>query len=96
MLSDIVDWKLVHGTCSLDYRLYGNGSCESDKYFSQTMVGIQGKVVTLSSIDERLTEEMTTEEFEQFEELQTQVYLGEVVERSRNTDHIQKRQKLKS
>eukprot|EP00536_Pseudo-nitzschia_multiseries_P015663 jgi/Psemu1/327990/estExt_fgenesh1_pg.C_9270005 len=96
MLSDIIEWKLVHGACWLDYRIYGNGSYESDKYFSQSMVGIQGRIVPLSSIDESLTEEMTTEEFEQFEELQTQVYLGEVVERARTTDHIHKRPKLKA
>jgi len=95
LLSDVIEWKLVHGACSLDYRVYGNGSFESNKYFSQSMVGIQGKIVPLSSIDESSTEQMTTEEFEQFEELQTQVYLGEVVERPMNTDHVQKRLKLK-
>ena len=96
MLSDIIEWKLVHGSCSLDYRVYGNGSYESDKYFSQNLVGIKGKVVPLSSIDETITEQMTSEEFEEFEELQTQVYLGEVVERPTNADHVQKRPKLKS
>mmetsp|Transcript_69395 Transcript_69395/g.77616 ORF Transcript_69395/g.77616 Transcript_69395/m.77616 type:complete len:352 (-) Transcript_69395:95-1150(-) len=78
LLSDILEWKVIHGACSLDYRAYGNGS-ESDKYFSQNMVGIAGKVVPLSSIDESCIEQMTTQEFEQYERLQTQVYLGEVV-----------------
>ena len=94
LLSDIIEWKVIHGACSLDYRVYGNGSFESNKYFSQSMVGIQGKVVPLSSIDENCIEKMTTKEFEQYEELQTQVYLGEVVEKKMTTDPVQKRPKL--
>jgi hypothetical protein len=94
LLSDIIEWKVIHGACSLDYRVYGNGCFESNKYFSQSMVGIQGKVVPLSSIDESCIEKMTTKEFEQYEELQTQVYLGEVVQRKMMTDPVQKRPKL--
>lgn len=94
MLSDIIDWKLVHGNCPLDYRFYGNGSFESDKYFSQSMVSIKGNIVPLSSIDESSCEQMNAKEFEQFEELQTQIYLGEVRKKPMNTDHVKKRPKL--
>lgn len=92
LLSDVIDWKLVHGNCSLDYRFYGDGSFESDKYFSQSMVSINGKIVPLSSIDESSCEQMNAKEFEQFEELQTQIYLGQ--KKRINTDHVKKRQKL--
>jgi len=94
LLSDIIDWKLVHGNCSLDYRFYGNGSFESNKYFSQSMVSIKGKIVPLSSIDEKSCEQMNANEFERFEELQTQIYLGEVREKRVNRDHERKRLKL--
>ncbi|VEU43689.1 unnamed protein product [Pseudo-nitzschia multistriata] len=96
MLSDIIEWKLVHGSCTLGYQIYGDGSYESDKYFSQTMVGIKGNIVPLSYIDSTTTEQMSAEEFEQFEELQTQVYLGEAIESSRDLDHRQKRQKVEA
>jgi len=60
------------------------------------MVGIEGKVVPLSSIDESCIEKMTTQEFEQYEQLQTQVYLGEVMKRPiTKTDSLQKRPRLK-
>ena len=94
LLSDIIEWKVIHGNCSLGYRDYGNGSFESNKYFSQSMVSIGNKMVPLSSIDESNCEQMSAKEFEQFEELQTQIYLGEVVIKPMNTDHVKKRPKL--
>ena len=97
LLSDVINWKMIHGACPLDYHVYGDGSFESDKYFSQTMIAIQGKVVTLSSVDERGTEQMTDQEFEQYEELQTQIYLGTVIESSTTittTNQEMKRPKL--
>lgn len=56
------------------------------------MVSINGKIVPLSSIDESSCEQMNAKEFEQFEELQTQIYLGQ--KKRINTDHVKKRQKL--
>lgn len=94
LLSDIIDWKLVYGNCALDHRSYGNGSFESNKYFSQSMVSIRDKVVPLSSIDEKGCEHMNTKEFEQFEELQTQIYIGEVREKRLDVNHVKKRPKL--
>lgn len=94
LLSDIIDWKLVHGDCLLDYRFYGDGSFESNKFFSQSMVSISGKIVPLSSIDEQSCEQMDAKEFERFEELQTQVYIGLVREKRINTDHVNKRPRL--
>lgn len=84
----------MHGDCSLDYRNYGNGSYESNKFFSQTMVSIKGEIVTLSSVDERNCEHMNTKEFERYEELQTQIYLGTVRQQRMNADHVDKRPKV--
>ena len=56
------------------------------------MVSINGKIVPLSSIDESSCEQMNAKEFEQFEELQTQIYLGQ--KKRINTDQVKKRQKL--
>jgi len=96
VLSDIIDWKLVHGDCPLDHNSYGNGSFESNKYFSQSMVSIKGKVVPLALMHENNCEKMNDVEFDQFEELQTQIYLGEVRETRPYTDHMKKRQKLET
>jgi hypothetical protein len=81
-LSDVVDWKMIHGSCPLDFREYGNPAChESNKYFSQTMIGVNGKPVPLFSIDETATQKMSDAEFEQYEACQTQVYFGQVYDR---------------
>jgi hypothetical protein len=79
-LSDRIDWRVLDGSCPLSWRDYGNPSSEaSNSYFSQTMVGVQGKPVTLASIDESATERMTSDEFEAWEKFQTQIYLGQVL-----------------
>lgn len=94
LLSDIIDWKLIHGDCSLDYRFYGSGSYESNKFFSQTMVSVKGEVLPLSEIDEVKCEQMNTKEFERFEELQTQIYLGTAKEKTSEQYHVDKKAKL--
>lgn len=76
-LSDIIEWQLLDGPCPLGWREYGNpSSAKSNSYFSQTMVGVQGKPFSLASIDEAKTSHMTSDEFEAWENLQTQIYLG--------------------
>jgi hypothetical protein len=78
-LSDILTWTMIHGMSPLDFRSYGHpASDESNKYFRQTMVGCNGKAIPLSMIDETATSQMTESEFEEYEALQTQVYLGRV------------------
>lgn len=94
LLSDVIDWKLIHGDCSLDYRFYGSGCFESNKFFSQTMVSVKGEVLPLSEIDEHKCEEMNTNEFERFEELQTQIYLGTAKEETSKIQHVDKKAKL--
>lgn len=79
LLSDLIEWTVVRGYCQLDYKEYGNPACnESNRFFSQTMVGVGGKLTPLASIDEASSEQMTTDEFEKFEYIQTQIYLGSV------------------
>lgn len=95
-LSDILEWSVVHGTCPLDYRNYGNPACdESNKYFQQTMVCCNGKAVPLSMIDEAATNQMTEVEFVEYEALQTQVYFGQVIDgfKARNKTREPKRLK---
>ena len=76
-------------------RIYkSNGSFESDKYFSQSTVSVNGKMLPLSSVDEHSCEQMSAKEFERFEELQTQIYLGEVRENQMDVDHTKKRRKF--
>jgi hypothetical protein len=91
MLSDVVEWKLVYGACPLDFRSYGNPACEeSNIWFSQTMIAIQGKPVSLSRIvtyDNDATERMTDLEYEQFERIQSQVYLGTFVNINKEESH---------
>ena len=94
LLSDVIDWKLIQGDCSLDYRFYGSGSFESNKFFSQTMVSVKGEVLPLSEIDEHKCEQMNTNEFERFEELQTQIYLGIAKEETSKIQHVDKKAKL--
>ena len=95
-LSDIIEWKMIHGSCPLDFREYGNPAChESNKYFSQTMIGVNGKPIPLFSIDETATEKMSDVEFEQYEACQTQVYLGQVYDKPIPESTIEsKRQKI--
>lgn len=83
-LSDVLEWEVLHGACRLDYRRYGNPACdESNHFFEQTMISCNnGQLLPLSMIDEVATSQMTAVEFEAFEALQTQVYLGRVVEKS--------------
>lgn len=86
LLSDTITWKLIHGHCMLDYTQYGNPKCaESNKFFSQTMVGVAGQPTPLALIDTTQSERMTNKEFEQFEYFQTQLYLGSVVNKQPST-----------
>jgi hypothetical protein len=76
-LSEVVEWKMLFGRCPLDFRAYGNPACEaSNQWFTQTMVGCGGKTFALSSIDEAAQSRMTDAEFDEYERLQTQIYLG--------------------
>jgi FlaA1/EpsC-like NDP-sugar epimerase len=59
------------------------------------MVSINGKMIPLSSVDDNSCEQMNTKEFEQYEEFQTQIYLGEIRDK-RSTDHVKKRPKLEA
>ncbi|KAG7349387.1 lysine methyltransferase [Nitzschia inconspicua] len=94
-LSDILEWEVLHGTCPLDHTMYGNPACnESNTFFQQTMVGCNGQTLPLSMIDEAGTSQMTAVEFEEYEALQTQVYLGRVKDVTKSGDcHDQKRLK---
>jgi len=51
-------------------------------------------MLPLSSVDEHSCEQMSAKEFERFEELQTQIYLGEVRENQMDVDHAKKRRKF--
>lgn len=52
-------------------------------------------MIPLSSVDDNSCEQMNTKEFEQYEEFQTQIYLGEIRDK-RSTDHVKKRPKLEA
>jgi predicted nicotinamide N-methyase len=95
-LSDVLEWEMLHGACHLGYLWYGNpASDDSNKFFQQSMVGCNGQMLPLCRIDEAATAQMTTAEFESFEALQTQMYLGRVIESSTggSTGHDSKRLK---
>ena len=51
-------------------------------FFSQTMVGVDGKPMSLSSIDEAATERMSSDEHAAWEKMQTQIYLGHFVSKA--------------
>lgn len=79
-LSDAVEWEMVCGRCPLGFRDYGNPVCEeSNKWFTQTMVGCGGQPIPLSLVDEGSQSRMTDTEFDEYERLQTQIYLGTAV-----------------
>ena len=60
------------------------------------MVSMKGEVVPLSAMNEHNCEQMNTKEYERFEELQTQIYLGTVRERRTKTDHTKKKPRFES
>jgi hypothetical protein len=65
------------GSCQLDWRDFGDPSKEeSNFYFTQTMVAIQGKPKSIGAISEQDLEAMTDAEHEIFESKYVQTYLG--------------------
>jgi predicted nicotinamide N-methyase len=76
-MSSCVDWILLDGNCRLSWENYGNPHCkESNVYFSQTLVSVQGVPTSLAEIDETANHRMTRDEFEAWERVQIQIYLG--------------------
>jgi len=93
-LSDIVEWKMIHGTCSLDFRTYGNPASQaSNQYLSQTLVGCGGRVIPLAMIDEIAISQMSNAEFDEYESLQTQVYWGQAIGCPDERSNLPKRRK---
>ena len=79
-MNQYVDWKLVETSlcsCKLSWEDYGNPNCDaSNVYFSSTMIGVDGVPKSLGSIDEADTQRMTTEEYDAYERMQIQIYIG--------------------
>lgn len=76
-LDDLVDWSMVDGICPLSWNEYGDPQCEaSNLFFSQTMVGVEGVPMPLAEIDEAAMGRMEGAEFEAFERMHIQIYLG--------------------
>ena len=76
-LDHILDWTLLAGNCSLSWRDYGNPECESsNRFFSQTLVSVKGVPTPISEINEISMELMESEEYQAFERMQVQIYLG--------------------
>jgi predicted nicotinamide N-methyase len=76
-LDDLVDWSMVDGVCPLSWNEYGDPQCEaSNLFFSQTMVGVEGVPTALAEIDEAAMGRMEGAEFEAFERMYIQIYVG--------------------
>jgi hypothetical protein len=76
-LDDLVDWSMVDGVCPLSWNEYGDPQCEaSNRFFSQTMVGVEGVPIPLAEIDEAAMGRMEGAEYEAFERMYIQIYLG--------------------
>ena len=76
-LDDLVDWKLVDGTCPLGWQEFGNPSCEaSNLFFAQTMIGVRGIPISLGNIDEAKVEEMRKDEYNCWDKMFIQCYVG--------------------
>jgi predicted nicotinamide N-methyase len=76
-MSSSVDWILLDGTCRLSWENYGNPNCnDSNVFFSQTLVSVQGVPTSLAEIDESANQRMTSQEFEAWERVQIQIYVG--------------------
>jgi predicted nicotinamide N-methyase len=78
--NEFVDWKLVDLlTCKLSWKDYGNPTnSESNAYFWQTTVAVNGILKPLAEISEEDTTQMCKEEHDAWERLQIQVYIGKV------------------
>jgi hypothetical protein len=75
--SDFVEWNLVGSKCSLSWNDYGNPTKEaSNQYFMQTMVAVRGSLKSLSEISESDMNDMTEQEYHQWEQAQIQIYEG--------------------
>jgi len=90
-------WTVIHGACRLCWNDYGNPSCDgSNRFFSQTMVGVAGVPTSIADIDEEAANRMSNEEFDFYETVQTQIYLGQSFDkesRSILSEHETKRRK---
>lgn len=71
-------WTLHRSSqCRLSWQDYGNPtSVNSNLYFAQTMVAVEGKPMALADIDEDHTEDMGEEEYQAWERAQIQIYVG--------------------
>lgn len=77
-----LEWSLLpSSTCQLSWEEWGNPSVQaSNLYFQQTMVSIQGKPKALADITEDETRNLTTQEFEAWEQAHIQIYLGKITQ----------------
>ena len=63
--------------CQLSWQEYGNPDChKSNVYFSTTLISVNGTPTPLANIDESATQQMTNDEYEAFERMQIQIYIG--------------------
>lgn len=79
--SNFVDWTLVESSskccCSLSWKEYGNPTkVVSNQYFRQTMVAVRGTLKSLAEISESDINDMTEQEYYQWEQTQIQIYEG--------------------
>ena len=82
--SNFVDWTLVESSssskcccCSLSWKEYGNPTKDvSNQYFRQTMVAVRGTLKSLAEISESDSNDMTEQEYYQWEQTQIQIYKG--------------------
>lgn len=77
------EFHLLHGTaetCSLGWRDFGNPDCyESNTFFSQTQMKVDGTQKALKDITEEDTDIMSDTEYKAYEDAFVQIYSGQKV-----------------
>ena len=68
---------LLDGACPLGWQEFGNPSCEaSNLFFAQTMIGVRGIPISLGNIDEAKVEAMRKDEYNCWDKMFIQCYVG--------------------
>jgi predicted nicotinamide N-methyase len=77
-----LEWTLLpstttSGSCPLSWKDFGDPSnTQSNLYFHQTQISVQGKPKAVADITEDETKQFTTDEFEAWERAHIQIYIG--------------------
>jgi predicted nicotinamide N-methyase len=77
-----LEWELVKsssspGCCQLDWKDFGDPSNEdSNLYFHQTQISVEGKPKSLADITEEDTGKLSSDEFEAWERAHIQIFIG--------------------